>query len=236
MGVSITIASGKGGVGKTMLTANLGVALSQLGEKVTILDADLEMANLGLHFGMERMNVTLHDVLAGEADISQAKYNILKNLDVIPAGVFPEKQREIYPKTLDEVLDGVLEQTDILIIDSPPVLGKNVINALSAGDYLLLVTTPEISSMSDAVKTKIVAGRLGCRTLGTVLNRVYSDNSSLNQKDVESVLETNVIAVIPEDPIVGVCVRLGSPVIIKNPDSPAAIAIKKLATILVGVQ
>ncbi len=236
MGVSITIASGKGGVGKTMLTANLGVALSQLGKRVTILDADIEMANLGLHFGMESMKITLHDVLAGEFDISQAKYNLSENLEVIPAGVYPKKQREIYPKTLDEVLDGVLEQTDILIIDSPPVLGKNVVAALSAGHYLLLVTTPEISSMSDAIKTKIVAGRLGCRTIGTVLNRVYYDNSGLNHQEVERVLETNVIAVIPEDPNVGVCVRFGSPVILKNPDSPAAVAIKKLAAVLVGVQ
>jgi len=232
--ISIAMASGKGGVGKTMLTANLGVALSQLGEKVTILDADLEMANLVFHFGMERMNVTLHDVLAGEADISQAKYNILKNLDVIPAGVYPKKQREIYPKTLDEVLDGVLEETEILIIDSPSVLGKRVENALNIGDYLLLVTTPEISSMSDAVKTKIVAERLGCSILGTVLNRVHSDIFSLTSQEVESVLETNVLGVIPEDPNVGVCLRLGSPVILENPESPAAVAIKELATVLIG--
>ena len=71
MGISITIASGKGGVGKTMLSSNLGIALSQFGKDVTILDADIEMANLELHLGLEGMKVALHDVLAGEADISQ---------------------------------------------------------------------------------------------------------------------------------------------------------------------
>jgi septum site-determining protein MinD len=71
-----TIASGKGGTGKTMTTANLGTALALLGKRTIILDADIGMANLGLVLGLEKSKITLHEVLAGKADISQAIYEL----------------------------------------------------------------------------------------------------------------------------------------------------------------
>lgn len=236
MSFSITIASGKGGVGKTMLTANLGVALSQLGKKVIIIDADIDMANLTLYFGMESVKVTLNEVLTGEYDISQAKYNVLDNLEIIPAGIYPKKDRQTFPKKLKEVLDGLLEKTDIMIIDSPPVLGENVVDALNVGNYLLLVATPDISSISDAFKTKIIAREIGCNTLGVVLNRIHDDESNLTHKEIENTLETKIIAEIPEDSNMIKYLRLGIPIVLKNPDSLISIKIKELATVLDKVQ
>ncbi len=234
MGTSITIASGKGGVGKTMLTSNLGIALAQFGKDVTILDADIEMANLELHLGMEGMDVTLHDVLAGEADIREAIYEGPAGVKVIPAGISLEGLRKADPEMLETVLTKLLYNTEILLIDAPAGLGRSVVTALASGQGLLLVANPEISSMSDALKTKIVAKKLGSRILGAVLNRVGYDKTDLTVQEVEVILETPVLAAIPEDPEVRRSAAFGKPVILRKPDSPAAIAIKKLAADLIG--
>ncbi len=234
MGISITIASGKGGVGKTMLSSNLGIALSQFGKDVTILDADIEMANLELHLGLEGMDVTLHDVLAGEADISQAIYQGPQGVKVIPAGISLDGLRKADPEMLEEVLGKLLRNTEILLIDAPAGLGRSVVTALAAGQELIIVANPEISSMSDALKTKIVASKLGSHILGTVLNRVGYDKTDLTVQEVEVILETKILATIPEDPEVRRSAAFGTPVIIRKPDSPAAVAIKKLAADLIG--
>ena len=233
MGASITIASGKGGVGKTMLTCNLGIALAQFGKNVTILDADIEMANLELHLGMEGMGVTLQDVLAGKAEISHAIYRGPGGVNVVPAGISLDGLREANLDMLERVLGKLLEDTEILLIDAPAGLGRAAVTALASGENLLLVANPEISSLCDSLKTAVVARRLGTRVLGAVLNRTGFEKA-INIRDVELLLETRVIATIPEDPEVRRSTSYGEPVIIRNPGSPAAQAIKKLAADLLG--
>jgi septum site-determining protein MinD len=234
MGLSITVASGKGGTGKTVVAANLGVALAQLGKDVVILDADIEMANLELHLGLEGMKFTLHDVLAGEADVKDAIYEGPGGVKVIPAGISLDGLRKADPDRLEKVLNELLKTTEILIIDAPAGLGRSVVTALAAGQELLLVTNPEISAMSDALKTKIVAKKLGSHVLGVVLNRAGYDKSDLSIREVEVILEAKVLAVIPEDPEVRRSSAFGKPIVLANPNSPAAVAIRKLAAELVG--
>jgi septum site-determining protein MinD len=234
MSLSITIASGKGGVGKTTISANLGVALAEFGKDVTILDADIEMANLELLFGLEGMSVTLHQVLAGEAAPNEAMYNGPAGVKVIPAGISLDGLRKADPDVLENVLDEIMKQTEILILDAPAGLGKSAITSLAVGQELLLTANPEISSMSDALKTKIVAKKLGAHVLGVVLNRVGTDTTDLTVEEVQTILETNVIATIPEDPEVRRSSAAGNPLVIRAPNSPAALAIKTLAGDLIG--
>jgi septum site-determining protein MinD len=234
MGLSITIASGKGGTGKTAIAANLGVALAQLGKDVAILDADIEMANLELHLGLEGMKFTLHDVLAGEAEVKDIIYEGPSGVKVIPAGISLDGLRKADPDRLEKVLVELLKTTEILIIDAPAGLGRSVVTALAAGQELLLVVNPEISAMSDALKTKIVAKKLGAHILGVILNRAGYDKTDLSVQEVEVILETKVLAVIPEDPEVRRSSAFGQPVVTRSPDSPASTAIKKLAADLVG--
>ncbi len=234
MGLSITIASGKGGVGKTTLAANLGVALAEFDKDVTILDADIEMANLELHLGMEGMKTTLHDVLSGDASVKDAIYEGPCGIKVIPAGISLDGLRKADPERLENVLSDLLRTTEILILDAPAGLGRSVVTALAAGQELLLVVNPEISSMSDALKTKIVAKKLGAHVLGVVLNRGGHDKTDLTIQEVEVILEAKVLAVIPEDPEIRRSSAFGQPVVLRSPDSPAAIAIKKLAADMIG--
>lgn len=234
MSISITVASGKGGVGKTTITANLGVALAQFGKDVTILDADIEMANLALLFSMDEMQVTLHNVLAGEASIREAIYSGPGGVKIIPSGISLDGLRKADPDVLENVLDEVVNQTEILLIDAPAGLGKSAITALAVSQELLLVVNPEISSMADALKTKIVGKKLGIHVLGAVLNRVGNEKTDLTKEEVETILETNVVAIVPEDREVKRSSAAGVPLVIRAPNSPAAIAIKKLAADLIG--
>ena len=210
----ITIASGKGGVGKTIVSANLGVALASYGERVIVLDADIAMANLELVLGMEGKSVTLHDVLAGKALIEEAIYDGPEGVKIVPAGISLEGLRSVKLERLEEVLSQLLEDTDILLIDAPAGLEKGAITALAAAEELLLVTTPEIPSISDVLKTKIIADKLNVKIIGVVANREQHDKTFLAIDEIETILEVPVIAVIPEDPEVSRSAAFGEPIVL----------------------
>lgn len=233
MGISIAVCSGKGGTGKTTISANLGVSLSQFGKNVIIIDSDIEMGNIELILGLEGVYKTLHDVLAGDVDVSEAIYGGPGGVKVVPAGISLDSLRKADPDKLEDVIN-VLKEAEILIIDAPAGLGRSVLTAISSAQEVLLVVNPEISSMSDALKTKIVANKLGAHILGTVLNRATSDSTDLTVMEIESILETPILAVVPDDPEVKHSSAFGVPVVIKNPGTPAAVAIKKLAADLIG--
>ncbi|MET1124598.1 MAG: septum site-determining protein MinD [Archaeoglobaceae archaeon] len=233
---TITIASGKGGTGKTTITANLGVSLAQLGYDVTIVDADITLANLELILGMEGLPITLQNVLAGEARIDEAVYVGPSGVKVVPAGVSLEGLRKANPEKLEDVLAYLMENTDILLLDAPAGLERNAIIAMAAAQELLLVVNPEISSITDALKTKIVAERLGTKVLGVVVNRITTLGVEMAKSEIEAILETKVLAMIPEDPEVRKSAAFGKPVVLRSPNSPAAKAIKELAMTLVGAE
>jgi septum site-determining protein MinD len=236
MGLSITVASGKGGVGKTVLTASLGAAIAGFGKDVTVLDADIEMANLELHFGLEGMKTTLYDVLHSDANIKDAVYKSPSGVKVVPSGISLYKVRKAELVKLKDILEELLESTDVLLIDTPPGIGSEVVAVLAAGQELLLVVTPEFTSMPGALKTKEVAKKLGVHVLGVVVNRAGYNESDLKVEEVESILGLKVLGVVPEDLEVRLSVVAGQPIVIRRPDSPAALAIKKLAAELIGVK
>ncbi|BDZ69945.1 cell division ATPase MinD [Methanobacterium petrolearium] len=230
----ITIASGKGGVGKTTLTVNLGVALSSFGEKVILLDADVAMANLELVLCMEDKFITLYDVLLGDADIHDAVYDGPAGMKVIPAGVSLQNLRNVKIERLNEVLTSLIGETDILLIDAPAGLEKGALTAIAAAAEIIIITTPEVPSVADALKTKIVASKLGINIIGAVVNRCNNDKIFLSVREIESILEIPVISSIPEDPQVSRASVFGEPFVIKNIQSPAYNSIMQLGADIVG--
>ncbi len=235
-GRSIVFASGKGGTGKTTTVANLGVALAQFGKEVILLDADITMANLSLVLGMEDIPITLHDVLAGEADLKDAIYEGPAGVKVIPGGLSLEKIKKAKPERLRQLIREIGQMADFVLIDAPAGLEMTSVTALLIGKELIIVTNPEISAITDSLKTKLIAEKLGTLPLGAILNRVTNEKTELTREEIEAILEVPVLATIPEDPEVKRASAYGVPLVIKNPTSPAAIAIKQLAAKLAGIK
>jgi len=232
----ICVASGKGGTGKTTISANLGVALAKMGKEVIVLDADITLANLELILGMEGLPVTLQNVLAGEASTEDAIYTGPAGVKIIPAGISLEGLRKANPDRLEEVLLSLLDMAEFIILDAPAGLEKSAIVALAASDELLLVVNPEIASITDALKTKYIAERLGTKMLGIIVNRVTKLGVEIAKKEIEAILEGKVLAVIPEDPEVRKAAAFGQPVVLRNPKSPASRALYELAGKIAGIE
>ncbi|NPA86057.1 MAG: P-loop NTPase [bacterium] len=238
MGKIYTIASGKGGVGKTTLTVNLGAAIADFGKEVIIIDADLKMANVEILLNMASRPITLQDVLAGHADIKDAiyEYEKLPNLKIVPAGLSLEGLRNINVGMLPEVIRSLRDAADIILIDTPPGLEEGFKFALQTTDELILVTMPTTESLADTLKVKIITERVGVPVLGAVVNMVHRDRMEISKEDIETVLECKVLAEIPFDTEVKRAAACYEPIVIRNPRSAAAEVIRKLAADLIGVK
>ena len=153
---SIAIASGKGGTGKTTMTANLGVALGALGKKVTILDGDLAMANLSIVMGLTKFRTNLLDVLLGKAKLEEALHHNY-GINVIPTGFRFEEVHEtlfrVRPERVEEVVREILEQSEFLLIDAPAGIQDATILSLAAAREMIAVCNPTYTSLVDCYKT-----------------------------------------------------------------------------------
>ena len=148
----ILICSGKGGVGKTTLTANLGIALARLGRRTAVLDADFGLRNLDLLLGLEnRIIYTAQDVLAGNCRLEQAlvKHKQEPNLSLMPAGN-PRMLEWLKPDDMRTVATMLAERSDVVLIDCPAGIEDGFKNAAAAAREAIVITTPEVSAVRDA--------------------------------------------------------------------------------------
>lgn len=225
----IVLASGKGGVGRSTLTANLGLAIAKMKKVTVVLDASLTAPNLGLMFKLEKVLFTLNDVLAGEASLSNAIYNGPFGLKIIPAGVTLEQVEKAQPTRLPEVLNELPVKADFLLIDAPGGLRSETIAALRTGHEVLLVTIPEIASTSNIMKTRLIVEFLGLKPIGIVTNRVRKEEFELKSDEIGRLLDLPILAEIPEDDTVRKALTHGKNVVDAYPNSPASKAINELA-------
>jgi len=233
MGCSIAIASGKGGTGKSIISSNLSVVLAKAGKNVLILDADIKMANLSLLLDLEYADNTLNEVLSGEADLEDAIYEKY-GVKILPTGISLSKARKAKLDKLEEVFKEITQNTDYLIIDTPPGLEVDAISALAGAENALLVVNPEISCIADVFKIKKVSDLLNTNVLGLIVNRVRYDVSELSVKEIEAILESKAVGIIPEDQEVKKSVAFGVPFYIRSPDSIASKAIYRLGMNILG--
>jgi septum site-determining protein MinD len=231
-----TITSGKGGVGKTTLTVNLGISLALLGRETCILDADIGMANMALILGMDDIPVTLHEVLAGKADIEDAIYEGPAGVKVVPSGISLQGFQQADPDKLRDVMHNLVDRCEFLLIDAPSGISKEGVVPLSVADQVILVVNPELASMADALKTKILCEVMGGKVYGAILNRAGLEHTELRSQSVEDVLGVRVIDVVPEDASVRRAAAYKTPCVLKYPNTAATRAFRKIAAQMSGAE
>ncbi|WP_456474122.1 cell division ATPase MinD [Candidatus Pyrohabitans sp.] len=228
----IVVASGKGGVGKTTIAANLAVALSMFGKRVAVLDADVVMANLEIILGLKNPPVALIDVLKGRLDISDVMYEGPEGVKIIPAGITLDGFNEDNMEMLKAALREIPRDIEILVIDAPA--GRDAAMVMDEGQEVIIVTIPQVSSVSDALKMKLLAERMGARTIGAVMNMVEGKARELSVQEIENTLDTNVIAVLLEDEVVKEALAYEEPFVLRYPYSHPTREIMRLAADLIG--
>ena len=230
----LVITSGKGGVGKTTLTSNLAAALTDFGQKVIVMDGNLTTPNLGLHLGLHLPKKTLHDVLKGKSRLRDAIYPHAYGFSVIPASLGLNNLKGVDVTRLPEITFSLLGRSDYVIIDSSAGLGREALSALSSGDETIIITNPDLPSVTDALKMVKLAQESNIKVLGLVVNRIKGEEYEMTKEQIEELVGVPVIAEIPEDKNVPESISAKQPLIGYNPESPAAIEIKKLAAKLSG--
>jgi septum site-determining protein MinD len=230
----VVVASGKGGVGKTTTALNLAIALSNFGREVIVIDANMTTPNIGLHLGAPNIPITLHDVLRGNNHIKEAAYLHPSGLKVIPSSIALESGSEELLEKLKDVLPDLKGVAEIILIDAAAGLGKEAIHAIKYCEDAIIVTNPDIPSVTDALKTIRRCEKEGTKVMGIVVTKVMDDEFELSIKNIEIILEKPVIGIIPHDENVRKSLYLKNPVGYTHPNSHASIAYKKLAANLIG--
>lgn len=228
----ISVVSGKGGVGKTTLVANLGAYLASVGKNVLVVDANLSGANLGLHLDLpDDCLFSLNMLLKGKASVPDAVYKHFLGFDIVPASIV---DMHINPKRLKHIMRSLSRNRDFVFIDSAPGINDEAAASIESSDEVILVTAPEMPSIIDILRSKVLAESKGKNMIGVVVNRVNKDHFEVDSHHIEDILELPVIASIPEHKRVRESVYLKRPFVTRFPNSDASFEMKRLAHLLLG--
>ena len=237
----IVITSGKGGVGKTTTTANIGAALADKGHKVLLIDTDIGLRNLDVVMGLEnRIVYDLIDVIEGRCRVSQAliKDKRCQNLVLLPAAQIRDKN-DVNTEQMKELIYSLKESFDYILIDCPAGIEQGFKNAIAAADEAIVVTTPEVSATRDADRIIGLLEAAGIKNPRIVVNRLRIDmvkeKNMLSVEDILDILAVKLLGVVPDDENVVISTNKGEPLVYKG-DSLAAKAFKNIASRIEGVE
>ncbi len=217
-----TVTSGKGGVGKTTATANIGVAMASAGQRVVCIDGDIGLRNLDVVMGLEnRIVYDLVDVVEGRCKLKQAliRDKRLNDLYLIPAAQTRDKTA-VSPKDMIKLVNDLRPEFDWVLIDSPAGIERGFRNAIAPADIVLIITNPEVSAVRDADR---IIGLVEAEEKGPprlIVNRVKPEmvrrGDMLGTEDILDVLAIDLIGIVPEDETVVVASNQGVPAVLDS--------------------
>ena len=234
----IVITSGKGGVGKTTTTANIGIGLAKLGKKVLVIDTDLGLRNLDVVLGLEnRIVYNLVDVIEGKCRPKQAiiKDKRFQDLYLLPSAQTKDKS-SVSPEQMKKLTEDLREDYDFVLLDCPAGIEQGFQNAIAGADKAIVVTTPEVSSIRDADRIIGLLEASGIRDNQLVINRLRVDmvkkGDMMSVEDVTEILAIDLLGVIPDDESVVIATNQGEPVV--GEESPAGKGYENICRRLTG--
>ncbi len=235
------VTSGKGGVGKTTTTANIGTALAMDGHKVVLLDADIGLRNLDLIMGLEnRVVYDLVNVIEGKCRLKQAliKDKRHKDLYMLPAAQTRDKDA-VSAEQMKNLCDELRKEFDYILIDCPAGIEQGFKNAIAGADEAIVVTTPEVSAVRDADR---IIGLLEANEIcepQLIVNRLRIDmvksGNMMSVEDIVELLATKLLGVVPDDQEIIITSNKGEPAAI-NSKSRIGTAYKNIAQRIQGYQ
>ena len=228
MGEVFVITSGKGGVGKTTTSANIGTGLSRLDKKVVLIDTDIGLRNLDVVMGLEnRIVYNLVDVIEGSCRIKQALIKDMRypNLYLLPSAQTRDKSA-VSPEQMKKLTDDLREEFDYIILDCPAGIEQGFQNAISGADRALIVTTPEVSAIRDADRIIGLLEANDIKKIDLIVNRIRMDmvkrGDMMSVDDVVEILAIDLIGVVPYDESIVIATNEGNPVVGSEEESGKA--------------
>lgn len=221
-GTAIVITSGKGGVGKTTTSANIGTGLAMLDYSVVVVDADIGLRNLDVVLGLEnRIVYDIVDVIEGNCRLKQGliKDKRFENLYLLPAAQTKDKTA-IKPEEMKKLIDKLKEEFDYIIIDSPAGIEQGFQYSVAGADRAIIVTTPEISAVRDADRVIGLLEAEGIEEPKLIINRIRPDmvekGDMLDKEDIEDLLAIDLIGIVPDDEEIVISTNKGEPAVIES--------------------
>ncbi|BEP29924.1 septum site-determining protein MinD [Helicovermis profundi] len=235
----IVVTSGKGGVGKTTSTANIGAALSMKGKKVCVIDADIGLRNLDVVLGLEnRIVYDIVDVVEENCRIKQAliKDKRFEGLFLLPAAQTKDKTA-VSETQMVKLCDDLREFHDYILIDCPAGIEQGFKNAIAGADRAIVVTTPEISAVRDADRIIGLLEAAELRNPKLIVNRIRMDmvkrGDMMNMDDIVDILAVDLIGIVPDDEEIVISTNKGEPAV-KNQNSMSGKAYTNIASRISG--
>ena len=240
MGEAIVITSGKGGVGKTTTSANLGTALALQGKKVCLVDTDIGLRNLDVILGLEnRIIYDLVDVIEGRCKVQQALVKDKRfddGLFLLPAAQTTDKNA-VNPDQMKALISDLKRDYDYILIDCPAGIEQGYKNAIAGADRAIVVTTPEISAVRDADRIIGLLEQEEIEPPKLIINRIkkqlMSSGEALDVNDITTHLSIDLLGIILDDENVIASSNKGEPVVM-DPTNPAAVGYRNIARRILG--